>query len=103
MRYLLKFSFNAEVGNVVTRDPEFGHKMESLLKEMQAEAAYFGPVNGHRGGYIVFSMDNASQIPAMLEPLFIWLKAEVELIPVMLPQDLANAGPAREAAIQKWG
>jgi hypothetical protein len=48
-------------------------------------------------------MDDASQLPAMVEPLFQWLKANVKMIPVMLPQDLAKAGPAIGAAAQKWG
>jgi hypothetical protein len=60
-------------------------------------------VNGHRGGYIVVNMDEASQMVAMAEPLFLWLKANVEFIPVMLPQDLAKGGPAIGAAVQKWG
>ena len=103
MRYLLKFDFPTESGNSTLRDPEFGKKMETLLSDMKAEAAYFAPVNGRRGGYIVVNMDDASQIPALAEPLFLWLKAEVEFIPVMLPEDLANAGPAIGAAFQKWG
>jgi hypothetical protein len=44
-----------------------------------------------------------SQMAAMAEPLFYWLKADVEFIPVMLPQDLAKAGPAIGAAAKKWG
>jgi len=103
MRYLLKFNFPTESGNTTLRDPEFGKKMETLLSDMKAEAAYFGPVNGRRGGYIVVNMDDASQIPALAEPLFLWLKADVEFIPVMLPEDLAKAGPAIGAAFQKWG
>ena len=103
MRYLIKMDFPTEPGNMSIRDPKFGEKMQALLKELKAEAAYFCPVNGHRGGYIVVNMDNASQIAAMAEPLFLWLKANVEYTPVMLPEDLAKAGPAIGAAIQKWG
>ena len=103
MRYLLKFDFPTESGNTTLRDPEFGKKMETLLADMKAEAAYFTSVNGHRGGYIVVNMDDASQMPGLAEPLFQWLKADVEFIPVMLPEDLAKAGPAIGAALQKWG
>ncbi|MSQ12397.1 MAG: hypothetical protein EXR48_06885 [Dehalococcoidia bacterium] len=100
MRYLVKIDTPTEAGNAAIRDPKFGAKMETLLKDIKAETAYFTTtVNRHRGGYIVINMDDASQILAVAEPLFHWLKATVEFIPVMLPQDLAQAGPA----IQKWG
>lgn len=103
MRYMIKMEMQTEAGDIAIRDPKFGEKMQALLKEMKAEAAYFTTVNGHRGGYIIVNMDDASQIPAMAEPLFLWFKANVEFVPVMLPQDLAKAGPAIGAAVQKWG
>ncbi|MEO0248115.1 MAG: hypothetical protein ABIN58_00975 [candidate division WOR-3 bacterium] len=102
MRYLVKFHIPIEAGNTALRDPQFGAKLQQLLKEMNAEVAYFTAVNGQRGGYLVVSFDDASQIPAIAEPLFLWLKADVEFIPVMLPEDLAKAGPAIEAAVKKW-
>ena len=103
MKYLVKMDFPTETGNTVLRDPKFGDKMQALLKDLKAEAAYFTTVDGHRGGYIVVNMDDASQIPAIAEPFFLWLKANVEFMPVMQPQDLAKAGPAIGAAVQKWG
>ena len=103
MRYLIKMEIPNDAGNTAIRDPKFGEKMQTLLKEMKAEAAYFTTVNGHRGCYIIVNMDDASQMVNMAEPLFFWLKANVEFTPVMLPQDLAKGGPAIVAAIQKWG
>jgi hypothetical protein len=103
MRYLMKMHIPNEPGNKALSDPEFGSKVQQLLKEIGAEAAYFTAVEGQRGGYIILNMDDASQIPAVAEPFFFWLKANIELIPVMLPEDLAKAGPAIGAAVQKWG
>ena len=103
MRYLVRFHIPIEAGNEALKDPGFGAKMQDLLSELGAEAAYFTTVNGQRGGYIVVNFDDASKIPAIAEPLFLWLNADVEFIPVMLPEDLANAGPAIEAAAKKWG
>jgi hypothetical protein len=102
MKYLLKFSFPIEPGNAVLKDPRFGSKMRQLLADIKAEAAYFTAVDGQRGGYFILNVDEASQIPAIVEPLFLWLNADVELIPLMLPQDLEKAGPAIGAAVQKW-
>jgi hypothetical protein len=35
------------------------------------EATYFADIEGARGGYLVINMDDASQVPAMAEPLFL--------------------------------
>ena len=103
MRYLIRFHIPIEAGNSALRDPKFGERMRDLLAELNAETAYFTAVDGQRGGYIVVNFDDASRIPAIAEPLFLWLKADVELIPVMLVEDLAKAGPAIGAAVKKWG
>lgn len=103
MRYLVRFRIPIEAGNAALRDARFGEKLQELLAEMKAETAYFTAVDGQRGGYIVVHLDDASSIPAIAEPLFLWLKADIEFIPVMLAEDLAKAGPAISAAVQKWG
>jgi hypothetical protein len=51
----------------------------------------------------VVNMDDASQMPALSEPFFYWLKAEIDFIPVMTLEDLAKAGPSIGAAVKKWG
>ncbi|MBI1891844.1 MAG: hypothetical protein HYS18_14450 [Burkholderiales bacterium] len=103
MRYLLKMRFPVEAGNAALADPEFGEKMKRLLSEIKAETAYFTAMSGQRGGYVVVNMDDASQIPAIAEPFFFWLKADIEFLPVMLPSDLADAAPAIAAAEKTWG
>ncbi len=62
--------------------------MESILGDLQPEAAYFTAVNGTRGGYLIINMDDASEIPAKVEPFFLELGATVELFPVMTTEDL---------------
>jgi len=70
---------------------------------VKAEAAYFGTIDGGRGGYIVVNMNDASQMPALAEPFFLWLGADIDFIPVMTPEDLAKAEPAIGEAVKKWG
>jgi hypothetical protein len=48
-------------------------------------------------------MDDASQIPPMVEPLFLTFGATVEIYPVMTPEDLAIANSVIERAAQKYG
>jgi hypothetical protein len=103
MRYILKVSFDADAGNAALRDPKFGAKMHQYLTDIKAEAAYFTTVNGQRGSYIVLQLSDASQIPAIAEPLFLWLKADIEFLPVMTPEDLMKGGPGIESAVKKWG
>jgi hypothetical protein len=103
MRFLMKIEIPTEAGNVALSDPEFGQKMQAVLKEVGAEAAYFTSMEGQRGGYIVVNMEDASQIPAMAEPFFLWLTAKVEFQPVMTLEDLAKAGPSIASAVKKWG
>jgi hypothetical protein len=103
MKYLVKLTIPIDAGNAALADKQFGAKMKQYLSDVKAEAAYFTAVNGQRGGYIFLDMDDASQIPAVAEPLFFWLKADLEFVPVMRPQDLEKAGPAIGAALSKWG
>jgi hypothetical protein len=92
MRCMFKFSFpTTDESNGWIRDGSIGQKMESMLGEIQPEAAYFGSVDGSRGGYLVVNMDEASEIAAKLEPLFQELGAAVECSPVMTSEDLRTA------------
>ena len=99
----MRFRIPNEAGNAMLRDREFGQKFQSALKEIGAEAAYLGTVDGQRGGYIVVNVEDPSRIPAVVEPLFLWIKADIDLIPVMVPEDLAKAGPSIGSALQRWG
>lgn len=102
MRYIMKVEMPIGPGNVALKDPQFGQKMGQLLAEIKAEAAYFTTINGNRGAYIIVNITDASQIPAIAEPFFLWLQAKIDWTPCMLPQDLQKAGPAIEAVVKKW-
>jgi hypothetical protein len=102
MKFIMKVRMSLERGNAALLDPQFGHKMNELLTEIKAEAAYFSTMRGQRGAFIVVNMNDVSEMPALAEPFFLWLDADVEWFPVMRPEDLAKAGPAIGAAAQKW-
>ena len=103
MRFLMKVRIPIDTGNERLKDPSFGEKMMGMLKDIKAEAAYFSTLDGQRGGYFIVNMNDASQMAAMAEPFFLWLDADVEFEPVMLPDDLGKAGPDIGAAVKKWG
>ena len=103
MKYIMKMRMSIEKGNEALKDPQFGHKMNELLTEIKAEAAYFTTICGQRGAYIIVNINDASELPAIAEPFFLWLNANIDWIPVMKPEDLAKAGPSIGAAVKKWG
>ena len=104
MRVMLAFSIHPEKGDALIKEGRIGETMESILQELQPEAAYFTDVEGTRGGYLVVNMEDASQIPAMTEPLLLGLGASVHMQPVMTPEDLRGAaGEALQQMGQKYG
>lgn len=56
-----------------------------------------------RTAYIFLNIDNAAVIPKISEPLFLAFNAHVEWGPVMVPEDLENAGPAIADAVKDFG
>ena len=103
MRMLLKASIPVEAGNAAAKSGTLGNNIESILAEQKPEAAYFTLDNGMRTGFIFLDIQDASQIPAILEPWFLAFNAHVELTPVMNGEDLGKAGPGTGAAVEKYG
>jgi hypothetical protein len=103
MKYIMKIRMSNEKGNLAIKDPQFGHKMNDLLKEIKAEAAYFSTICGQRGAFILVNLNDASEMPGIAEPFFLWLGADVEFFPIMTPEDLAKGSAAIGSAVQKWG
>jgi hypothetical protein len=100
---LLKASIPVEAGNAAAKSGTLGNNIESILAEQKPEAAYFTLDNGMRTGFIFLDIQDASQIPAILEPWFLAFNASVELTPVMNGEDLGKAGPSIGAAVEKYG
>ena len=104
VRILVTFSMNPEKGDQLIKEGRIGETLGSILDDLQPEAAYFTDVDGTRGGFLVVDMEDASQIPAITEPLFLQLGATVHMQPVMTPEDLRGpAGEALERVVQRYG
>ncbi|MFY9892888.1 MAG: hypothetical protein WAK63_02000 [Xanthobacteraceae bacterium] len=88
MRMMLKFTLPIEKGNAAINDGSLGRTMELIMSKLKPEAAYFTPMDGKRGGVIFFDLAEPSQIPEVVEPLFLNLNAATELTPVMNADDL---------------
>lgn len=102
MRFLLKVSIPVESGNAAAKAGKLGTTVQAILAEQKPEAAYFTDDNGQRTAFIFLEMKDASQIPAIAEPWFLAFNAGIEFHPVMVPEDLAEAGSAIEQAVKKY-
>jgi hypothetical protein len=102
MRFMLTFRVPPEEGNAAMKDGRFMSAFQSVVEELQPEAGYFTPQEGARGGYLVVNMDDASQIPAIAEPLFLGLGATVQIQPVFTLEDVPRITEAVEQARQKY-
>ena len=103
MRFMITCRIPMDRGNELAKNGTLGETIQTIMEELQPEAAYFSDIEGARGGYIVVNMDDASQIPAMAEPLFLGLGATIQVQAVMTPEDLAKGTPAIEEAARKYG
>ena len=103
MRFLMKVSIPTEAGNQRVLDGSLGKVIESILNDINAEAAYFAEEHGARTGFIFCNIKDESEIPGMAEPWFLALNAQVELHPAMSLDDLKKAARAFEKALRKYG
>lgn len=88
MRMMMKVQIDTEAGSRGIADGSLPQLMQQTLGQLQPEAAYFGPDNGVRTAFIVFDLEDPSQIPALSEPLFSAMKANIQMFPVMNQEDL---------------
>ncbi len=91
MRMMLRWTVPVEKGNGMVNDGSMGTLIESLMEQLQPEAAYFFAEGGERSGMVFFDMKESADIPRIAEVLFRGADAAVEFVPVMNAQDLKKA------------
>jgi hypothetical protein len=103
MRSMLTFRIPPEEGNAALKDGRFTLTLQSIMDELQPEAAYFGPIEGARGGYLVVQVDDAPDFCAYAEPLFLALGATVQVHPVFTLDEVSRVVEIMEQATRKYG
>jgi hypothetical protein len=63
-------------------------RIETIVKKLNAQAAYFGEDEGERTAFVIVDIPSADMIPVFTEPFFINLGAKVEKKPVMDIEDV---------------
>src|SRR5262245_61546768 len=102
MRFLVKLNIPVESGNAAAKAGKLGETIQSILADLKPEAAYFTDDKGQRTALLFLDMQDACQIPAICEPWLQAFNASIEIHPVMVPDDLARAGSAIEAAVKMY-
>ncbi|MET9529815.1 MULTISPECIES: DUF3303 family protein [unclassified Streptomyces] len=88
MRVMLRARMDTQVTNEAVKNGTLPKIMQALADRLKPEAAYFGPIKGGRACTFVFDMQDSSLLPAIVEPLFQTLGAEIEIQPVMNTEDM---------------
>ncbi len=88
MRMMLKAQMDTAAASKSIQEGRMPTVMQTMMEKLKPEAAYFGPDGGRRTAFIIFQMDDPSQLPAISEPLFSEFGASVEIFPVMDRDDL---------------
>jgi len=88
MHMLLKAHLDTRKANQANQEGTMQETLGQVMNELQPEAAYFYPEDGKRTMLLIFDMQDPSQIPPTVEPLFQGGEASVYLTPVMTREDL---------------
>ncbi|MFI7359249.1 DUF3303 family protein [Streptomyces avidinii] len=90
MRVMLRAHMDTAATNESVKTGALPRAVQQLMDRVKPEAAYFGLHEGVRSCWIVFDLQDSSQMPSLMEDLFLQFNAEVEVAPVMTAEDLAK-------------
>jgi hypothetical protein len=86
MRLLMKIAIPTAPENAVVSDPKFNEKLRSLFLKLGAEATYSTTLDGRRFDYVLVDIPDVTQITAVAEPVFRFLKVKPEFLPEVTPK-----------------
>ena len=101
MQMLMHVRFPIDPFNAAVRDGSAGQKIQRILEAIKPHASYFTAGNGQRGGILVVTVNEPSDIPSLAEPFFLTFDAKVEFEPFMTAEDLGRAG--LDSLGKEWG
>jgi hypothetical protein len=103
MRVLLKAQISLEAGNAAIKDGSIGEKIESIIADAKPEAVYFLAEDGKRTTLMFLDIQDASQIPQLVEPWFLAFNASVEITPAFTPEEMPKVMSGIEEVVKKYG
>ena len=103
MRFMISARVANEKSNTLIKEGRFPQTFQSIMEDLQPEAAYFTDLDGARGGYFIVNVDDPSELATKTETLLQGLGATIQVHFVWTPEDVQKAMPAFEQAAQKYG
>ncbi|GAA2106519.1 hypothetical protein GCM10009759_44830 [Kitasatospora saccharophila] len=88
MRTLIVAEIDTEKSNELITSGKMPEMMGRMMEQLRPEAAYFYPLNGHRGFTLVVDVDQESALVTTMEPLWMRLGAKVTVTPCMSADEL---------------
>lgn len=88
MRFMLKVQIPTEAGNAAVQNGRLAEVVGHFMETSRPEAAYFTVENGNRLMVAFLDMQDVSQMPAIGEPFFMTLGAQITFTPAMNAQEL---------------
>ncbi len=88
MHMMIRVTIDVVSGNEAIRSGKLGKVMGDFAAKFKPEAMYFTTDNGVRTAYIVFDMKDVTDMPAIAEPFFMDLNADIDYLPVMNKDEL---------------
>jgi hypothetical protein len=101
MKMLMNVKIPHHTFNAAVKDGSAGPKLNKILEAIKPEAVYFTEQCGQRSAMLIVDLSDASKIPALAEPWFLTFEADVQMHPVMTPDDLKKGG--LDELGKKWG
>jgi len=102
MRFLVRATMPVESGNALVKSPNMGKLMADILGDLKPEHVYYTVDKGQRTIYFDVTLQDSSQIPSIVEPLWLVYKADIEFIPAMNQAEFDKAIPGIERAVKKY-
>ena len=88
MRLMMIFRIPTAAGNAAGKRGDISKSIDKLVKDTNAEAAYFSMMNGMRAGVVIFEETDQAKLPQYNEPLMEQLDAQIDIVPVLNLEDL---------------
>src|SRR5579859_2254431 len=102
MRFIVTAKIPVETGNKLIASAQMGPKVQQIMADLKPEAAYFSLKDGCRCTYLILNVNDASGLPAKLEPLFLATNAEVTCEVAMTAEDLGRGMGQMEGLVKKY-
>ena len=68
MRMMMKVQMDTQAASQAVADGSLPQLMQDMMGRLQPESAYFGPEDGVRTAFIVFDLQDPSQLPRLRSP-----------------------------------